>query len=310
MVTWLLPLLCAARAGALAPPRTPVAPGTFSLVGAGPGDPELLTVKAVRLISDPAALVVADRLVSREIRALVAGELRVAGKRPGCAEAAQREIYEWCVEGLAAGRDVVRLKIGDPFVFGRGGEEILELRAALGVEAAVVPGVSACLAAPLAAAVPVTHRGAAHQLLVSTGYGRDGASPALPPFCANRTVVLLMAVGRLRTIVDDCVANRDFPRDCPALVVEQAATPRQRTVLGDLGDIADLVEAHAIKAPATVVFGRAARVLHEDAPHGLVAAPAPLDVRSDVVETLAGALADEAAAAFVVTKDDARVRAR
>lgn len=259
--------------------------GAFSLVGAGPGDPELLTVKAVRLISDPDALVVADRLVSPEIRSLVRGELRVAGKAPGCAEAAQREIYDWCVEGLAGGRDVVRLKIGDPYVFGRGGEEVLELRAALGVTATVVPGVSSCLAAPLAAGAPVTHRGAAHQVLVSTGYGRDGNSPALPAFDANRTVVLLMAVGRLRKIAADAVALRAFPRDCPALVVEQAATPRQRTVLGDLGDIADLCEEHAIKAPATVVIGAVARVLHADAPHGLLDDAAP-EVRTDVRETL------------------------
>ena len=90
----------------------------------------------------------------------------------------------------------MRLKIGDPFVFGRGGEEVLELRERLGVEARVVPGVSACLAAPLAAGVPVTHSGAAHQTLVSTGYGRgNSSSPELPPYDPRRTIVLLMAVG-------------------------------------------------------------------------------------------------------------------
>ena len=259
--------------------------GSVTLVGAGPGDPELLTVAALRHISDPEALVVADRLVSVEIRSLVAGELRVAGKAPGCAEKAQREIYDWCEEGVRAGRKVVRLKIGDPFVFGRGGEEILEFRRSLGVEAEVVPGVSSCLAAPLAAGVPVTHRGAAHQLLVSTGYGRDGNSPELPAYDENRTVVLLMAVGRLPVIVGDCLDHRGFPSDCPALVVEQASSPRQRTVIGDLSDIADLVERHAIKAPATVVFGAAARVLHEGEPHGLLDDAAP-QVRLDVLDTL------------------------
>jgi uroporphyrin-III C-methyltransferase len=257
-----------------APPHPSL--GSLTLVGAGPGDPELLTVAALRAIADSEALVICDRLVSPEIRELVRGELRVAGKLPGCAEKAQQQIYDWCREGLVEGRRVVRLKIGDPFVFGRGGEEVLELRERLGVEARVVPGVSACLAAPLAAGVPVTHRGAAHQTLVSTGYGRgNSSSPELPPYDPRRTIVLLMAVGRLRSIVDDCVASQDFPLDCPALVVEQAATPRQRTVLGDLSDIADLAERHSIKAPATVVFGDAVRALHQGVAHGLIEMPEP-----------------------------------
>lgn len=283
-----------------APPHPSL--GSLTLVGAGPGDPELLTIAALRAIADSEALVICDRLVSPEIRELVRGELRVAGKMPGCAEKAQQQIYEWCREGLVDGRRVVRLKIGDPFVFGRGGEEVLELRERLGVEARVVPGVSSCLAAPLAAGVPVTHRGSAHQTLVSTGYGRgNSSSPELPPYDPMRTVVLLMAVGRLRSIAADCVQTQNFPLDCPALVVEQAATPRQRTILGDLSDIADLAERHAIKAPATVVFGDAVRALHQGVAHGLIDLPEPtgaspvIDVRHagvarpralDVAETL------------------------
>ena len=283
-----------------APPHPSL--GSLTLVGAGPGDPELLTIAALRAIADSEALVICDRLVSPEIRELVRGELRVAGKMPGCAEKAQQQIYEWCREGLVDGRRVVRLKIGDPFVFGRGGAEVLEIRERLGVEARVVPGVSSCLAAPLAAGVPVTHRGSAHQTLVSTGYGRgNSSSPELPPYDPMRTVVLLMAVGRLRSIAEDCVTSQNFPPDCPALVVEQAATPRQRTVLGDLSDIADLAALHAIKAPATVVFGDAVRALHQGVAHGLIDLPEPtgaspvIDVRHagvarpralDVAETL------------------------
>ena len=109
-----------------APPHPSL--GSLTLVGAGPGDPELLTVAALRAIADSEALVICDRLVSPEIRELVRGELRVAGKLPGCAEKAQQQIYDWCREGLVEGRRVVRLKIGDPFVFGRGGEEVLEQR--------------------------------------------------------------------------------------------------------------------------------------------------------------------------------------
>ena len=239
-------------------------------MGAGPGDPELLTVAAMRAISDAKALVVADRLVSQEVLDLVAGELRVAGKFPGCAEAAQQQIYDWVEEAVLADRDVVRLKIGDPFVFGRGGEEMLEFRQRLGVEPRLVPGVSSCLAAPLAAGVPVTHRGAAHQLVVSTGHGKDDSKPELPAYHDYQTVVLLMGVGRLRSLTETLRAEKNFPSDCPAMVVECASRPDQRAIIGDMSDIADLAEEHALKPPSTIVFGKAVRALHTDAPHGIL----------------------------------------
>ncbi|KAJ1451694.1 tetrapyrrole methylase [Pelagophyceae sp. CCMP2097] len=250
--------------------RTLMALGRIALVGAGPGDPELLTIAALRLIQDPAALIVADRLVSPEVLALVRGELRVARKAPGCAEEAQQQIYDWCCDAVREGRDVVRLKIGDPFVFGRGGEEVLEFRSKLGIEPRIVPGVSSALAAPLAAGVPVTHRGASHQLVISTGFGRDGTSPELPWYHAHQTVVFLMAVGRLGNVTDALRQTRDFPDDCPALVVEKASRPEQRAVIGDVSDIAHWVETHQLKAPSTIVIGHSVRVLHGDRPHGLI----------------------------------------
>mmetsp|Transcript_34255 Transcript_34255/g.79125 ORF Transcript_34255/g.79125 Transcript_34255/m.79125 type:complete len:260 (-) Transcript_34255:607-1386(-) len=109
-----------------------------SMVGAGPGDPDLLTLMAARIIGDPEALIISDRLVSKEILNLVKGELRIARKLPGCADKAQEEIYDWVLEGLQEGRHVVRLKIGDPFVFGRGAEEVLKFRE-FGVEPVVIP---------------------------------------------------------------------------------------------------------------------------------------------------------------------------
>lgn len=112
--------------------------GKMTLVGSGPGDPDLLTVKTYKLLQDPNALVICDRLVSEEIRDLVQGEIKVARKLPGCADLAQEEIYWWAYQGLRAGKHVIRLKIGDPFVFGRGGEEILTFRN-FGVESSVVP---------------------------------------------------------------------------------------------------------------------------------------------------------------------------
>lgn len=112
--------------------------GRITLVGSGPGDPDLLTVKAFKLLQDPDALVICDRLVSPEIVDLVKGEVKIARKLPGCQEKAQEEIYWWTHQGLARGKHVIRLKIGDPFVFGRGGEECITFRR-FGVESKVVP---------------------------------------------------------------------------------------------------------------------------------------------------------------------------
>ena len=112
--------------------------GRITLVGSGPGDPDLLTVKAYKLLQEPDAVVIADRLVSQEILDLVKGEIKVARKLPGCAENAQAEIYWWTHQGLTAGKHVIRLKIGDPFVFGRGGEEVIQFRK-FGVESVIVP---------------------------------------------------------------------------------------------------------------------------------------------------------------------------
>jgi uroporphyrin-III C-methyltransferase len=172
--------------------------GTVSLVGAGPGNPDLLTVQAVRLLKQ-ASLVISDRLVAKEILDMITCELRIAKKRPGCAEEAQEEIYDWTKEAVLAGRNVVRLKIGDPFLFGRGGEEVLKFRE-LGVEPLLVPGVSSSYAAPMAACIPLTHRGVSNSVLISTGYGKNEAIIELPEYQSDRTVVLLMAVGRIEEI--------------------------------------------------------------------------------------------------------------
>lgn len=112
--------------------------GRITLVGSGPGDPDLLTLKAYKLLQEPDTLVIVDRLVSKEIVDLIKGDVKVARKLPGCAELAQEEIYWWAHQGLAAGKHVIRLKIGDPFVFGRGGEEVLTFRR-FGVESKVIP---------------------------------------------------------------------------------------------------------------------------------------------------------------------------
>eukprot|EP00466_Bigelowiella_natans_P000775 jgi/Bigna1/54149/estExt_Genewise1Plus.C_290044 len=152
--------------------------GSVALVGAGPGDPNLLTLAALNLL-ETADVVICDRLVSNEIRKLVKGELKVAQKYPGCADYAQMEIYRWIAQGLRDGQRVVRLKIGDPFIFGRGGEEVLEIeRLTSGrITPTVVPGVSSVFAAPLLGGAPLTHRGFANNVVIGTGYGKNKSTP-------------------------------------------------------------------------------------------------------------------------------------
>jgi len=246
-------------------PQEGAARGAVTLVGAGPGDPDLLTVAALRLIEEPDALVIADRLVSSEVLALVRGELRIARKTPGCAEQAQNEIYRWVAEGVARGRHVIRLKIGDPFVFGRGGEEILEFRTLLGgsLVPRVVPGVSAAFAAPLLGGIPVTHRGAAHRVVMSTGFGRNNTSPELPSFDEQTTTVFLMAVGRLPELCAG-LQERGYPSTCPAAVVERAGCPDMRVLVGSIASIARLAAEHEMRPPSTIVFGDVVRVVHGD----------------------------------------------
>ena len=220
--------------------------GSVSLVGAGPGDPDLLTVQAVRLLSQ-AALVISDRLVSKEILNMIKCELRVAKKRPGCAEEAQEEIYQWTKEAVLQGKHVVRLKIGDPFLFGRGGEEVIEFRK-LGIEPLLVPGVSSSYAAPLAAKIPLTHRGVSNSVLISTGYGKNEAVVEIPEYSADRTVVLLMAVGRIDEIATN-MTMMGYPKNTPVAIIEKATTPLQRTLTGTLEDIGFVARRDGACAP-------------------------------------------------------------
>jgi len=227
--------------------------GNVTLVGAGPGDPDLLTVAAHKALLS-ADVVVADRLVSQEILELVQhGELKVARKLPGCALEAQREIYRWCAEAVLAGKNVVRLKIGDPFVFGRGGEEVLEFRR-LGVEPRVIPGISSALAGPLAAGIPVTHRGIANRVVICTGMNKDEAVPDVPAYHKEQSCVFLMAVGRLAELVQ-ALQSDGYPDATPVAIIERATTPRERTLRSDLANVVRDAGAAKVKAPAIIVVG-------------------------------------------------------
>lgn len=243
--------------------------GKITLVGSGPGDPDLLTMKAHKLLQDPDAVVIADRLVSQEILDLVQGEIKVARKLPGCAENAQQEIYWWAYQGLTDGKHVIRLKIGDPYVFGRGGEEVIQFRK-FGVESKVVPGVSAAFSAPLLANIPVTHRGVSNQVVMCTGYGREGSSPDLIQYHEEQTIVFLMAVGRLRVLCERLINMAGYPKDTPVGIIERAGCPNQRTVIGNMQTIADIAERHNIQAPSTIVVGKVVDVLLEKDESGMV----------------------------------------
>lgn len=247
--------------------------GRITLVGSGPGDPDLLTMAAYRLITDPSVFIVADRLVSPEILDLIQGEYKVARKLPGCAEKAQKEIFQWCEDGLKDGKHVIRLKIGDPFVFGRGGEEVLTFRD-MGYEPVVIPGVSAAFAAPLLANIPVTHRGVSNQVVMCTGYGRNGTSPDLIQYHPEQTVVFLMAVGRLHELCQNLINMAGYPSKTPVAIVEKAGCPEQRTLVGNMEDIGDLAQEYEIKPPSTIVVGEVVSVLLGDdgemPAHGLI----------------------------------------
>ncbi|NLU80826.1 uroporphyrinogen-III C-methyltransferase [Micromonospora sp. HNM0581] len=233
-------------------------PGRVALVGAGPGDPELITLRGWRLLSE-ADVVVADRLVPGllldELRAGV--ELVDASKIPYGPSRTQEEINRVLVERASAGAFVVRLKGGDPYVFGRGGEELLACAAA-GVPVTVVPGVTSSIAAPAAAGIPVTHRSVAHEFTVVSGHVAPDSPDSLVRWEAlanlRGTLVILMGLKNLRPITSTLLAH-GRASTTPAAVVQEATTGAQRVVRSTLGEVADAVTAAGLRPPAVVVLG-------------------------------------------------------
>ena len=236
---------------------------TVYLVGAGPGDPGLMTARALELIA-AADVIVYDRLIPASALdgARADAELVYVGKEGGGESVSQDEITRRLVSLGLEGSSVVRLKGGDPFVFGRGGEEAEALRAA-GVPFEVVPGVTAGVAGPAYGGIPVTHRDAASAVAFVTGH-EDPAKPesaldwdALARFPG--TLVLYMGVRRLGAIAEKLVAG-GRPADEPAAVIERGTLPGQRVVSGDLGTIASVASAAEVRAPALVVVGDVVRL--------------------------------------------------
>ena len=232
-------------------------PGLVSLVGAGPGDPDLLTLRAVQRLQ-AADVVVFDRLVSTEVLAYARpdAERLDVGKTPGKRGWTQAEINVVLEKLAREGRQVVRLKGGDPFVFGRGGEEALALARA-GVPFEIVPGISAALAAPAAAGIPVTHRGLSGSVTIVNGHDPDQhAWSALAG--GGGTLVFLMAVEHLEEIVEALLAN-GRPAEEPSAIVQWATTWRQRVVSGSLSEIATLARTADSRHPRSSWWGRPPR---------------------------------------------------
>ena len=228
--------------------------GRVVLVGGGPGDPELVTLRGRRALAE-ADVVVTDRLGPTALLTELAPGVEVVpvGKTPGHHPVPQEEINRILVERAGRGQVVVRLKGGDPFVYGRGGEEVLACRAA-GVDVEVVPGVSSALAAPAAAGIPLTHRGTTAALHVVNGH--DGLDAAATVALRDRTatVVVLMGVQTLPRLVASALREGASP-DLPVAIVERATTPDQRVTHARLGEVVARAAAVGVRAPAVVVLG-------------------------------------------------------
>ncbi|MDI5964643.1 uroporphyrinogen-III C-methyltransferase [Streptomyces sp. SL13] len=246
------------RDGTLAAPRHRSRTAGVALVGGGPGDPDLITVRGRRLLAE-ADVVIADRLGPRSLLDELPPHVEVidAAKLPYGRAMAQEAINAALVEHARAGKAVVRLKGGDPFVFGRGMEEVLALAEA-GIACTVVPGISSSVAVPAAAGIPVTHRGVAHEFTVVSGHVAPDDPRSLVDWAAlarsRGTLVLLMAVGNAAAIAAALIAHGRDP-GTPAAVVQDGTTETQRRVDATLATLGATVTAEAVRPPAIIVIG-------------------------------------------------------
>lgn len=232
--------------------------GKVYLVGAGPGDPELLTRKAERLLKE-ADVILYDALVGEGIKELFPPGVRLidVGKRADDHTYPQDEINRMLVGLASEYKRIVRLKGGDPYVFGRGGEEAEALvKAGMDVEA--VPGITSAIAVPELAGIPVTHRGWASALTIITGHEDPTKGDSALNFKAlaqmKGTIVILMGVNRLKENVDALLANGK-PAGTPVAIIERGTTSKERLTAGKLGNIVGLAELRGVKSPAIIVIG-------------------------------------------------------
>ena len=256
-------------------PGRPVATGGVALVGAGPGDPDLLTVRALRVLQ-AADVVVHDRLIGAGILDLATSEaLRIdVGKSKGRHTLSQAEINELLAAHAQAGLRVVRLKGGDPFVFGRGGEELGYLRSR-GIPVEVVPGVTAAAGCAAAAGLPLTHRDLSAAVTFVSGHAKDGAPDLDWPVLARgrQTLVVYMGLSTAGAIARRLIAHGMQPAT-PAAVIENGTLPAQRVVSGTVATLERLIAANRIESPALIVIGAVAGLAEAEQPAPALAAPA------------------------------------
>jgi len=237
--------------------------GKVTLVGAGPGDPELLTLKALKAI-EAATVLLVDDLVSPEVVAHAAPGARIVyvGKRGGCKSTPQAFIEKLMLMAAREGENVVRLKGGDPFIFGRGGEEMEHLRAA-GIAVEIVNGITSGLAAATALGVPLTHRDHAQGVIFLTGHAQKGASApdwrmlAATARDARLTLVIYMGVSSALQIQADLLTA--LPAATPVAIVQRASQPDQRHAVTTLGKLAATIEAQGLESPSVIVVGDVVR---------------------------------------------------
>ena len=233
--------------------------GHVALVGAGPGDAGLLTLRALRLLNE-ADVILHDSLVSEDVLQLARRDAQriSVGKRAGHHATPQDAINALLVEHAAAGRRVVRLKGGDPFVFGRGGEELEALRAA-GIDYEVVPGITAAAACAAYAGIPLTHRDHAQSVRLVTAHARDSVDTLDWPALAQerQTLAFYMGVARLDVVQAQLLAH-GRAADTPFALVENGSRPEQRVVTGTLTDLSQLARRHAVQSPALLIVGEVA----------------------------------------------------
>ena len=251
--------------------------GWVALVGAGPGDPDLLTRRAVQRLAQ-ADLVLYDALVDPEVLSLAPTAQRIfVGKRAGRPAVSQDFINRLLVRAATRGRNVVRLKGGDPFVFGRGGEEALALAAA-GIACEIVPGVSSAVAAPALAGIPVTHRGIAAAFVVVSGHAEEAYRPVLETLAPQRaTVVVLMGLAHAHDIAT-LLTTRGWNPTTPVAVLFSASREASTVWTATLGDLQRGVELPAQDGPGTIVIGDVVRI------RGLLAAVTPQTEDSDATQ--------------------------
>ncbi|WP_296358158.1 uroporphyrinogen-III C-methyltransferase [Ramlibacter sp.] len=247
-------------------------PGKVTLVGAGPGDPDLLTLKAVKAIRAATVLLV-DDLVSAEVLAYAQPDARVVhvGKRGGCKSTPQAFIEKLMLMAASEGENVVRLKGGDPFIFGRGGEEVERLRAT-GIAVEVVNGITSGLAAATSLGVPLTHREHAHGVVFVTGHAQPGATGpdwkqlAATARDARLTLVIYMGVRGAGRIESELLAG-GLPASTPVAVIQHVSLPEQRHAVTTLGQLQATIARDGLASPSVIVVG--------DVICGVAAAAAP-----------------------------------